>query len=624
MSNFIDFEKIVIHNFGSYGHTELELKDKGFCLVSGRNNFKKDNALSNGSGKSFIWSAICYTITGETVQGLKTNLKNINIEDDNKCYTTLTFKVNSDEYEITRVAEPKSDLRIIKNGADLSGKTFRDSEKKLGDLLPDLTKDLITSTIIIGQGMPNKFSSFSPSGRKELLEKLTKSDFMIEDIKNRVTTRQQELDKKINDCDISLAANRAKLEAANNELQKVENELKNTIKPDFETEIKNSDQLLKEIDADILKFTEARKAVDTQIEVTNNGLLAVANEKAEKLRMLSESYHTAIDPVNQEKLTAETTIRNLTAEVARLKAVKDTCPTCGQKLPGAVKPDTTAQEAKIKTLTESLTPLKNRITEINTKSAEYKQQIEAEVAEKETELNATLTGLKKERNRIIDEINDSTQSFNTEKEKNNKLIYDKANWDIRQKALEKSRSEFNEVITDMSNLVSLTEKAKVDLQAHLAVVKKMDSLVKRDFRGYLLTNIINYIDKKAKDYSETVFGTRDLNVYLDGNALDISYCSKMFDNLSGGEKQRVDLILQFAIRDMLNIYLNSSANILVLDEITDFLDKTSCNAVMKLIEKELTTIESVFIVSHHASELELPIDSEIKIIKNAEGISEVY
>ena len=624
MSNFIDFEKIVIHNFGSYGHTELELKDKGFCLVSGRNNFKKDNALSNGSGKSFIWSAICYTITGETVQGLKTNLKNINIEDDNKCYTTLTFKVNSDEYEITRVAEPKSDLRIIKNGADLSGKTFRDSEKKLGDLLPDLTKDLITSTIIIGQGMPNKFSSFSPSGRKELLEKLTKSDFMIEDIKNRVTTRQQELDKKINDCDISLAANRAKLEAANNELQKVENELKNTIKPDFETEIKNSDQLLKEIDADILKLTESRKAVDTQIEVTNNGLLTVANEKAEKLRMLSESYHTAIDPVNQEKLTAETTIRNLTAEVARLKAVKDTCPTCGQKLPGAVKPDTTAQEAKIKTLTESLTPLKNRITEINTKSAEYKQQIEAEVAEKETELNATLTGLKKERNRIIDEINDSTQSFNTEKEKNNKLIYDKANWDIRQKALEKSRSEFNEVITDMSNLVSLTEKAKVDLQAHLAVVKKMDSLVKRDFRGYLLTNIINYIDKKAKDYSETVFGTRDLNVYLDGNALDISYCGKMFDNLSGGEKQRVDLILQFAIRDMLNIYLNSSANILVLDEITDFLDKTSCNAVMKLIEKELTTIESVFIVSHHASELELPIDSEIKIIKNAEGISEVY
>ena len=172
-------------------------------------------------------------------------------------------------------------------------------------------------------------------------------------------------------------------------------------------------------------------------------------------------------------------------------------------------------------------------------------------------------------------------------------------------------------------MINLTDTNKTDLDEHLAVLKKMETLAKRDFRGYLLTNIINYIDKKAKDYSEIVFETRDLNVYIDGNALDISYGGKMFDNLSGGEKQRVDLILQFAIRDMLNVYLNSSANILVLDEITDFLDKTSCAAIMKLIEKELTTIESVFIVSHHASELEIPVDSEIKVVKNTDGISQI-
>jgi DNA repair exonuclease SbcCD ATPase subunit len=151
----------------------------------------------------------------------------------------------------------------------------------------------------------------------------------------------------------------------------------------------------------------------------------------------------------------------------------------------------------------------------------------------------------------------------------------------------------------------------------------MDTLIKRDFRGYLLENIIKYIDQVAKEYCNIVFGTKELNVYLDGNALDISYCGKMFDNLSGGEKQRVDLILQFALRKMLNAYLNTSSNILVLDEITDFLDKQSCKAIMKLIELELINIESVFVVSHHATELELPIDSELKIVKNEYGISEV-
>jgi len=623
MANFIDFEKVIIHNFGSYGHTELDLKSKGFCLVSGQNNFKKDNALSNGSGKSFIWSAICYTITGETLNGLHTNLKNINIEDDDKCYVKLIFKVNADEYEITRHASPKSDLQIIKNGADVSGKTYRESEKKLGDLLPDLTHDLIASTIIIGQGMPNKFSSFSPSGRKELLEKLTKSDFMIEDIKNRVTLRQSELSRKIQECSDSILVNGTKLSTAKKDLERIEKEIAETVKPDFDKDLKESDALLKSIDKDVTRLTEARKAVDAQIEITNGALLTIAHEKAEKLRMLSESYHTAIDPVNQEKLTAETTIRNLTAEVNRLKAVKDTCPTCGQKLPGAVKPDTSSQEAQIKTLNESLTPLKNRINEINTKSAEYKQQIENEVADKETKLNTEIAGLKKDRDTIINELNDCSQNYNTEKERYSKLTFEKDNWDKHQKFLNDSIAELQKSINTLDNLVNITNDAKVDLEAHLAVVKKMDSLAKRDFRGYLLTNIINYIDKKAKDYSETVFGTRDLNVYIDGNALDISYCNKMFDNLSGGEKQRVDLILQFAIRDMLNVYLNSGANILVLDEITDFLDKTSCSAVMKLIEKELNTIESVFIVSHHADELGLPVDSEIKVIKDTNGISQI-
>ena len=623
MANFIDFEKVIIHNFGSYGHAELDLKSKGFCLVSGKNNFKKDNALSNGSGKSFIWSAICYTITGETLNGLHTDLKNINIEDDNKCYVKLLFKVNADEYEITRHATPKSDLQIIKNGTDVSGKTYRESEKKLGDLLPDLTYDLIASTIIIGQSMPNKFSSFSPSGRKELLEKLTKSDFMIEDIKNRIALRQNELSRKIQECNDSILVNGTKLSTAKKDLERIEKEIAETVKPDFDKELKESGDLLKNIDKDIARLTEARKSADTQIEATNGALLAITQEKAEKLRMLSDSYHAAIDPVNQEKLTTETTIRNLTTEVNRLKAVKDTCPTCGQKLPGAVKPDTSVQEAQIKTLNEGLIPLKNRINDINAKSTEYKQQIEAETAEKESKLTILLTDLKKDRANVINELNDCSQNYNTEKEKYNKLNFEKDNWDKHQKFLNDSIAELQKSINSLENLITITNTAKIELEAHLAVVKKMDSLAKRDFRGYLLANIIKYIDKKAKDYSEIVFGTRDLNVYIDGNALDISYCNKMFDNLSGGEKQRVDLILQFAIRDMLNVYLNSSANILVLDEITDFLDKTSCAAVMKLIEKELNTIESVFIVSHHADELGIPVDSEIKVIKNADGISQI-
>jgi len=623
MANFLDFEKITIHNFGSYGHTELDLKSKGFCLVSGKNNFKKDNALSNGSGKSFIWSAVCFTLTGETLTGLHTNLKNINIEDDNTCYVKLELKVNADEYEITRTVEPKSDLKIIKNNTDVSGKTYRESEKKLSDLLPDLTHDLIASTIIIGQGMPNKFSGFSPSGRKELLEKLTKSDFMIEDIKNRVSARQDELVRKIRECEDSLLLNGSKLTTAKTELAKAEKELNEAVKPNFDADIETSNKLIKSINDDIAKLTEAKKFKNEEIETTNKELIALSQEKGKVTTEELQKYHEAIDPVKREKLTAETTISNLNAEVRRLKAVKDVCPTCGQKLPGAIKPDTSEQEKQIKTLTESLMPLANRITEIEGKHQGFTKEINESFSGQEQALNTKILKLKKELSDIVNELNDDTQSLNTEKERYNRLVYEKGNWDKHQKILTDAIEDYNKSIVSLTNIITLTDNAKAELEAHLAVVKKMETLAKRDFRGYLLTNIINYIDKKAKDYSEIVFETRDLNVYIDGNALDISYGGKMFDNLSGGEKQRVDLILQFAIRDMLNVYLNSSANILVLDEITDFLDKKSCAAIMKLIEKELTTIESVFIVSHHAESLELPLDSEIKVVKNADGISQI-
>ena len=132
----IQFNRIILHNFGSYNHSEVNLSSRGFCLVSGKNNFKKDNALSNGSGKSFLWSGICFALTGETIGGLKSNLKNINV-DENVCYVSLDFNVDKDHYFITRHIAPKSDLKIIKNDVDVSGKGIRESEKKLGEFLPD-------------------------------------------------------------------------------------------------------------------------------------------------------------------------------------------------------------------------------------------------------------------------------------------------------------------------------------------------------------------------------------------------------------------------------------------------------------------------------------------------------
>ena len=207
--------------------------------------------------------------------------------------------------------------------------------------------------------------------------------------------------------------------------------------------------------------------------------------------------------------------------------------------------------------------------------------------------------------------------------KKTKLEYEQKNYDSWLQGLSDTKAGAEAAIGELKNNIQKVADERAEVQKHLAVVKKMETLTKRDFRGYLLANIISYINQTAKDYSKLVFGTEDLDVYIDGNNLDISYCGKMIDNLSGGEKTRVDLILQLAIRNMLKNYLNFNSNIIVLDEITDFLDKTSCEAIMGLIEKELSNIESVFIISHHADELELPVDGVLQVVKDENGISSI-
>ena len=619
----LNFKTVILHNFGSYGHAETNLENKGICLVSGRNLYKKDNALSNGSGKSFLWSGICFALTGETISGLKSNLKNINAGEDATSYVTVEFTSEKDSYVITRHIAPKSDLKIIKNDVDISGKGIRESEKKLGEVLPDLTKDLIASTIIIGQGMPNKFSSFSPSGRKDLLEKLTKSDFMVEDIRQRVTTRMTELQRQVRDCEDSLLIHKTQNKSIENTLKVKEAELAKAVKPDFTAQLEHTRVALTKLKETCAEITAAIADREKAYAELNGELLKILESSNAETSEEKEAYEAAFRVSVTEKSQKEAEIKSLTKTITELKAIKDTCPTCGQKLPGAVRPDTSSYEQSLNTLNAELETIYQKIAATNAKHEEYQAQIKAKYSATLDAMKAqlsTIAGVKADMQREVQSLTAQCTEYT---EKYNKIIYEQENWDKYYTRLQTEILGLQEEWSKNNSLILILEGNKQEIADHLAVVKKMETLTKRDFRGYLLENIIKYIDQVAKDYCDIVFKTRDLEVYLDGNALDISYCGKMFDNLSGGEKQRVDLILQFAIRNMLNAYLDTSSNILVLDEITDFLDKQSCKAVMTLIEKELTTIESVFVVSHHATELELPIDSEIKVVKNEDGISEI-
>lgn len=618
----IRFKKVILHNFLSFGHSEINLEDRGHCLVMGINKCPKDNTYSNGSGKSSWISGICWALTGETIQGVTKNIKNMFI-DENSCYVELEFNVDSDEYKIIRYNKPKSDLKVYVNGEDKSGKGVRESELQLAILLPDINRDLISNVILLGQGLPNKLSSHSPSGRKELLEKFSKSDFMIETLKNKVTSRETYLTGLIRKCEDIRLSKTSELNVYKAQLVDAEDALNNFIFENYDEKIKEKTAIVEKCNHEITVIIEKQNEKASIVGEKEREVTECYNSMLEVDLTLNEQFKPITDAYNEEVIKLTSDINALEISIRDIDNIRDVCPTCGQKLQNVIKPDSTA-------LKESQISKKEQRFKLDTEYKEKLKNHQILVSEKKSEINNKYQSLLAEVKKVKDELQELERELSS-------LMQTKSTNEQEIKYLEEKKAtesdRYNELQTRVSNLkinietiskvIEDNEKELEENNLHIDVIKKMQTLLKRDFRGYLLQNVISFIDRKCKEYSLDVFKTTELDFVLDGNDIDILYCEKPFESLSGGEKQKVDIILQFAVRDLMKTFLNFSSNILALDEIFDALDSKGTEDILNLIERRIQDVDSLFIISHHADELNISADSVLTIVKSDEGISEV-
>ena len=618
----IRFTKIKLHNFMSFDDAELDLTDMGYTLVEGRNYCKLDSAYSNGSGKSSIFNGICFALTGETAQGVSNGVENIFANPDD-CWVQLTFSVDNDEFILKRFKTPRPDMKIWVNGEDKSGKGIRESSKLLATYLPDLTSTLVNSIIILGQGLPNRFTNNNPAQRKEILEKLTKSDFMIQSIKDKLDIRQSELRSDLRKKEDDLLSNTSKLQVYNDQLTGFEAEKKNydeymNSEYGLEHQIAQLNEEISSIETELAQQKVEYDSVSNTIDKLEAENTVIRNDSSTKIDAAVKDIDNELLQENSELNDLSADIKVLSKEIKKLDAITDICPTCGQKIPNVNRPDTTDKKLKLNKLEEEY-ELKKKVYENNRlKRSEIVNDIETLTTESIKVNNTKITDLK---TRLKDLLQEQTQFANKKVNLTgelNKLINLSNNYQQLMERI-KVTSEAIDILTKDSNGINLDI---ISINGHLDVVQQMITLAKREFRGILLLNIIEYINKKVKQYSVEVFSTEELEFTLDENAIDISYCGKPYENLSGGEKQKIDIIVQLALRDVLSKQLNIHSNLLVLDEIFDNLDLQGCSKIMNLISG-LTDIDSIFIISHHAQDLELTKDNGIVVEKNEEGISSI-
>ena len=620
----IKFKHLVLHNFMSYNHSEIDLNDRGYVLVSGRNENPVDNASSNGSGKTAIFSAINWALTGDTGRGGSSDIRNINADDG--AYVELEFIVDNTTYLLIRSKEHsvyKTNLKIYINGEDKSGKGIKDSNKLLKEYLPDFNSILLNSVIILGQGLPQRFTNNTASGRKDVLEQLSKSDFMIEDLKKRIIQRAKTLSDTERDISMNIVSDSRALDIKNRELTDINAQL-SSLSSDEENNFKleNIENELKQT----LLLIDEKSAIKIQLEQTLN------EEKDKKASLLTEESDTLSQSTSSlveektytEKLLLENkfNFNTLNKKIKELESISDICPTCGQKLHGVTKPDTSHLKIQLENISETIDKLTSRINEINAALSEKQSEIRSKYFQfKEINQN-TITKLSGE----LSSINLNLTELNSNQLKLNQVKLDIL-YEIKNKAslkatLEKKIEQLEAEIKELEASIMYNNMSKDNIIKHQSIINKFQTIIARDFRGYLLSNVIEIINSKAKDYCKDIFNSDAIDFKLEGNDINIYYANKLYEDLSGGEKQKVDLIVQFSIRDMLCKFLNFSCNILSIDEAFDNLDDVGCENVLNMISHRLNDISSVYIITHH-SDIELPVDDEIIVVKDSKGFSRI-
>lgn len=655
----IKFNSIHIENFLSLGVVDLNLNDNsGFILVDGENHRVEDAAASNGSGKTSAFEAIIWALTGETNRGYKDV---VNCYQDDNCKVKLTFDFKDHSWIIERSRNKKGsqDLHIWKDSHELEYKGLRDAESVLTKELPELTLNFLGSTIILGQGLPQRFTNNTPAGRKAVLEELSNADYMISHIKENIKHRQDKLSSDLRDVEDSILVQLTKLGVAKKtrenaelslellrqinisdkklELDKLVEEGKKT-KLDYEkaqAEVSAAEENYIKVSQDLSKLESAFTEHKSKLE----------KERLEKLSIIQKDYSNRLLHETEELGPKIESVKRDLYEIKESVAHKQAiisggyCKLCGQKLQSVSEKDIEEARDFIEKSKFKSSELEEKLEYLETKKQQINEEFkQAEISEKmcvDQSFDMQIDLLQKEFKANFQSLQESIQTAQISlkdtkflaTEINNKLLNFRSTYQLKKseidsyeinlKTREETLQKAIQEIKDCENFIDTFQVKKLDFENRLKVVKSFDTFASRDFRGILLEDIVNQLDCNLHKYAKKVYGEPLTRFYQEGNAIGIQFDGKEYESLSGGEKQKLDVLIQLSLRDLIIQTSGIEANLVVFDEIFDALDQTGCEALLNVIMDLGLTVYSIT----HRKELNIPYDKRYVIVKESNGIA---
>lgn len=589
----ITLQKLKWSNCFSYGaDNELDLSDNTVTQIIG----------TNGMGKSSIPLIIEEALYNKNSKGIKkADIPNRYV--DNGYSISLSFKKDSDSYEVIINRKTNIKIQLLHNGEDISSHTATNTYKSLQEIIGI---DFKTFTQLVYQNTNTslQFLTATDTNRKKFLIDLLHLENYVQ------------LFDLFKDAARSSVANLTAFEAKMATIEKwlQDNKLSDTtILPLEEIEI-NTEEDEKELRSLQLKnqnISEINKKI-----FQNNQY----KDMLSKIDLTSVQSITATEKLSYDKLQGEMGgLKQIAAgskqAIEKMMKLGTHCHTCEQSIDqDRMQELVNAEQSKIDDAILRAAEIKEQIDIIMENNIQFdkKVKMQKEWEDLYRSIDSTIpaerlsgSSIEERIAELLSRIEEAKAKLNATAKENERRTKRNTRIQVIQEQTDSFLEDLNkckELFNDEQKIASNLEVLKKSFSTNGLLAYKIENLVKELEE---LTNIYLAELSDGRFTLEFVVSNDKLNVQItdNGNIVDILA-------LSSGELARVNTATLIAIRKLMSSISKSQINILFLDEVVNVLDDTGREKLVEVLlgEKGLNT----YIVSHGWTH---PLLEKVEVVK---------
>jgi len=622
----MNITKVIINNFLTIQHAEIELDSRGLLLIQGDN--KDDtSADSNGAGKSSIADAICWGLYGVTARGVSTDAV-VNKTAKKDCSVEVYLSDGTDEWRVMRHRKDSThkNATLVQQKHPVAGTIpidlHKGTEKETQEVINAIvgcSLEVFQAAVYAGQEKMPDLPAMTDKQLKLMIEEAAGTEVLAKAhqiARERLNAAQKELaslETLTNTHATQHVAAVARLSDEDTKYADFEAQRKPNAKAELAKIIPLQTKIVElggRIDAEMLKDR------GKELLAISMTFSSVKHEQVE-LKRLNDEVATRTRVLASAETTARMAKKAHTDAVEALRTVSDKvgepCGECGKAYCEhdleAVKKlrqaDVEKAEAVLRAAAESYKTAKAQAQEAQDAATAYQSRMTdvSQMAARQRVLQdelAQIEVLKKEKAPIEADVEKRKLAAGAWSKNDNPYTATKA-------LLEKALKELEESIKQTDEKRRVAEERVEILQDAVSVYGPAG------VRAHVLDTVTPYLNDRTSHYLSAL---ADDNIHAVWNTLTTNAKGEVkekfqievtndkgaesFDGLSGGEKRKVRLACAMALQDMVASRATKPINIFIADEVDHALDESGLERLMTVLNDKAKERGTVLVISHNS------------------------